>query len=129
MEYHYNRWLETGSRPNILYFTQFLASFPQKYKISPYIVFDAVDECSDENKNGILQLLLELQSVGYRLLISSRSHFQQLLSAFHNASHITIAADYADLRNYIASRLETKGIKDTKFRSKCLNLAEGVHGM
>lgn len=93
---------------------------------SKYAIFDALDECCDTHKEGILDLFVNLQILGYRLLISGRPPLDA--SRFSNVSTLEIRATDHDIETYILKKLEERDVR-TKIKIGCLELVKGVDGM
>jgi hypothetical protein len=96
-----------------------------------YTVFDAFDECSEENQKEVLNLFRDLSEFDvFRIMISSRPHLlPNLRDSVTDLSIITVTANVRDLKNYISRRLDTVGNRDKNLKSKCLELADHVNGM
>ena len=93
---------------------------------SRYAVFDALDECSDTHKEEILDLFVNLQKFGYKLLISGRPPLDAC--RLSNVSTIEIRATDQDIETYIMKKLEEREVRP-KVRARCLELVKGVGGM
>ena len=108
---------------------QLLDEYRKRFRFV-YVVFDAFDECSDENENGMLALFKQLEKSGYRLLISGRPQTPGKLQSQLTKSHtLELRADLSDLRQYVNKRLRDKNINDKTLKTKLLKLAKKVDGM
>lgn len=72
-----------------------------------YFVLDALDECDySRNRKALLQTLHDLAQVPQtRLLITSRSHVQDIANSFHEVPQIIITAHDQDLDEYLSAEL------------------------
>jgi hypothetical protein len=129
IELLYNEFVRKKKKLEISKLTQLLTSYSQNVS-SIYAVFDALDECNNDHLSEILGLLAHLQQLGYRLLVSSRLHLQQLLQDnLTNTHNFEISANELDLKNYIITRLNQRGNKNNELTEKCLGLTKDVQGM
>jgi hypothetical protein len=94
-----------------------------------YAIFDAMDECRENNLSKVLEVFNKLQK-SFRLLISTRHHLvQNLRDNISNIELIDIKADMNDMENYVRKRLcMTKNAKPS-LEERCVDLVKGVHGM
>jgi hypothetical protein len=71
-----------------------------------YVVFDALDECSSDQRKLLLPVFRLLQKSGVKIFVTSRCHAQDLERAFSDQSRIDIRATESDLRDYAENQLE-----------------------
>ncbi|KAL9036456.1 MAG: hypothetical protein Q9180_004290, partial [Flavoplaca navasiana] len=71
-----------------------------------YLVIDALDESSEQNRNTLLKQTKAL-SGNIRLLVTTR-HVDDIVNRFRNCPRIEIRATDADLTKYISSRVSTE---------------------
>ncbi|KAL8841013.1 MAG: hypothetical protein Q9176_003585 [Flavoplaca citrina] len=71
-----------------------------------YLVIDALDESSEQNRNILLKQTKAL-SGKIRLLVTTR-HVDDIVNRFRNCPRIDIRATDADLTKYISSRVSTE---------------------
>jgi hypothetical protein len=94
-----------------------------------YAVFDAVDECSDDNLDHVLELFSKLQN-SCRLLISTRPHLvQNLRDKISDTNIIDIHGEINDMGNYVTGRLRMAKNCNSTLETLCLDLIKDVHGM
>ena len=68
-----------------------------------YIVVDALDECSDDTRQILLNYFRVLP-VNIRLLVTTR-HIDEITREFIDSPKVEIRADPCDLKKYVASRI------------------------
>ncbi|RPB14017.1 hypothetical protein P167DRAFT_477962, partial [Morchella conica CCBAS932] len=72
-----------------------------------YIIFDALDECDEKQRKGLLPLLLRMEKDGINLFLTSRPHPEDIQEYFANGSlKIEISAHEEDIRRYVENRIE-----------------------
>lgn len=125
IESYYTTFMHTNKRPDAQTFIRLLISASQTART--YVVFDAIDECSDEFQEEIFSLLANLHSSKFRLLVSTRPHLQ-LQVQLGEPRVLEIVADQADMKNYITIQLKKGKNKSRMLEESCLKLAEGVKG-
>ena len=119
----------SGIEPDIATCNQLLASCAKKFK-NIYVIFDAIDECSQGSQNDVFELLEHLRSIRCHLLVSSRLHLQgQLRKVLADCRTLEISAKESDLSNYILTKLRQKGNKNEELTTQCLQLARDNNGM
>ena len=119
----------SGEEPSIAKCNQLLTSCAKKFK-KIYVIFDAIDECSQGSQNEIFELLEHLQSIRCHLLVSSRLHLQeQLRKLLADCQTLEISAKESDLSNYINTKLRQKGNRNEELATQCLQLARDNNGM
>jgi hypothetical protein len=110
-------------------FDKLLEEYRKKFTFV-YVVFDAFDECSDENEHGMLALFKHLEKSGYRLLISGRPQTPGQLQRQLTKSHtLELRADLSDLQHYVNKRLRDENINHKSLKTKLLKLVKKVDGM
>lgn len=110
LECLYDECTRADKKPDQSTLTQLLASVSQKFS-TVYMIFDALDECSDSHQKDMSGLFAQLQQSSHRLLISFRSHLNKLGSTLFDIRIFQISANESDLKQYVTSRLEEKGNK------------------
>jgi hypothetical protein len=95
---------------------------------SRFAIFDALDECSDMHKNDILDLFVNLQEFGYKLLISGRPPLAECYLSLSNACTLEIKAAEKDIKTYIIQKMKDKKAHE-KVQPCCLELAKAAGGM
>ena len=121
----YKSSIRESSEPGIKKLISALESCSRRFS-SKYAVFDALDECSDTYKRDILDLFVNLQNVGYKLLISGRLLLE--VSRLINVSTLEISPTGDDVERFIIKRLDERHARP-KIRTKCLELIGGTGGM
>jgi hypothetical protein len=98
---------------------------------SVYAVFDAFDECGDQNQTDLLALFEHLKNSGYKLLISGRPHTPgKLQSQLTSTCTLEIRAHLSDLQHYVNKRmLEQKIDRNSPLKKKFLELVKHVDGL
>ncbi|KAK4103336.1 hypothetical protein N658DRAFT_505699 [Parathielavia hyrcaniae] len=99
-----------------------------------YLVIDALDECSSDERASVLDTLKHLDRCpGLRLLLTSRPHTQDIASALAHHPRLTITARDEDIRAYIHQELHRSGvygIADESFvRELVHKLTQAADGM
>ena len=97
---------------------------------SIYAVFDAFDECSDENQNDVLSLFADLEKSEYNLLVSGRPQTpSKLRTRLANTCTLELRANICDLKYYVDKRMSEEKISDKILKTKFQNLIKQVDGM
>ena len=99
----YKKSTEKNTEPGMGELIPLVQSCSRRFS-SRYAVFDALDECSDTHKEEILDLFVNLQKFGYKLLISGRPPLDAC--RFSNVSTTEIKATDHDIETYIMKKLE-----------------------
>lgn len=68
-----------------------------------YLVVDALDECSEDVRDGLLTFFKTLRS-DTRLLVTTR-HIDEITGGFRSSPTVEIRASLGDLEKYVASRV------------------------
>jgi hypothetical protein len=95
---------------------------------SVFMVFDALDECSEHNRKDVLELLSDLVKYGYKVLVSSRPHVS-FDSCLQGSEPFRIQAHETDLNNYVSCRLDAEKKVSSTLRRRCIELTKDLHGM
>ena len=95
---------------------------------SRFALFDALDECSDMHQKDILDLFVNLQKFGYKLLISGRPPLADCYSTLSNVCTLEIKATETDVQTYINEKMKDKKVHK-KVQPHCLELAKAADGM
>lgn len=115
--------------PDSAVFVQLLTAYSKNFS-SIYAVFDAFDECSDDNQNDMLSLFSVLEKSGYKLLISGRPQTpSKVRSQLKNIYALEVGAKVSDLKMYVNMRMLQEKISDKNLKIRILNLIKGVKGM
>jgi hypothetical protein len=125
LESLYTKFTRETTNPGMEELISVLRSCSQRFS-STYAVFDALDECGDRHKEEILDLFVDLQKLGYKLLVSGRPPLDA--SQLSNVSTFEIRATDYDVEMYIKTKLDKHNVRP-KVRTKCLELVKGVSGM
>ncbi|KAL8680049.1 MAG: hypothetical protein Q9186_003729 [Xanthomendoza sp. 1 TL-2023] len=84
-----------------------------------YIVVDALDECTDEVKDSLLNGFDSLQKVcNLKIMLTSRPNTITGLSDYPNAGFLEIRARNEDIGRYISSRVPSEPRSFASFRKK-----------
>ncbi|KAL8822874.1 MAG: hypothetical protein Q9191_006402, partial [Dirinaria sp. TL-2023a] len=79
-------------------------------KSSKLLIFDALDEASEETRDQILNLLEGARSDSSRILVTSRSDYRESLTHEQVFSH-RVHADEDDIRAFSEDRLKNRNVK------------------
>ena len=97
---------------------------------SVYAVFDAFDECGEENQNDMLGLFVDLEKSGYKLLVSGRHQTpNKLRTGLSNTYTLELRANISDLKYYVNKRMSEEKISDKNLKTNFLKLVAKVDGM
>ena len=110
LESLYNKCTQESTTVTIREFLPVLESCSQSFS-SRYAVFDALDECSNNHKGEILDLFVELQTFGYRLLISGRPPMTACQTHLSTVTMLEILATDNDIKLYITKKLQNQNVK------------------
>lgn len=96
-EFHY-----ANRDPSLHELIQVLSSVVRKHH-STFIIVDALDDCSPEILNGLLDAIQRLQSIGARFMLTSRftNIVDRELKSFQKCSTLEIRAVDKDIEAYI----------------------------
>ena len=122
---------DTGINPlnRTTLLAQFMSACSQFDSI--YVVFDAFDEC-DENQQEELLLLIEelLSRPSLRLLVTSRPHLRRLKSFPDPAVLMSVTVTDEDVRTYLSSRLQQVGYLSQVVKNKTVEvISQSAQGM
>ena len=108
---------------------QLLKSYSKNFS-SIYAVFDAFDECGDDNQEDVLDLFDDLEKSGYKLLISSRPQtLDKLQHRLTKTCPLEVHAHISDLKIYVNRRMSKAKITDKILKTELLKLVRRVKGM
>lgn len=102
-----------------------------------YIVVDALDECPDEHRHAVLDMLgsLHANAANVTLIYTSREEVD-IAQALTGFKHLRIAANVSDLELYVASEIELRirsgrlRVKHTEVKDEIIDkLSHGADGM
>ncbi|KAH9213639.1 hypothetical protein DL95DRAFT_253467, partial [Leptodontidium sp. 2 PMI_412] len=91
-----------------------------------YLIFDALDECDfRRHRKPVLDILDRLRTTSVRILITSRPHPGDIKRKFDKDPQITIRADDADIKAFIAHRIDGDNdiseLVDEKLKEEIIN--------
>ena len=128
LESHYDA-SKTETPPGPSDFDKLLEEYRNNFTFV-YVVFDAFDECSDENQKDMLALFERLEKSGYKLLISGRPQTPGKLQSQLTKPHtLELRANLSDLQRYVNKRMRDENINDKTLKTKFLKLVKKVDGM
>ena len=123
----YEKSIEQAKDPKIQELISILELCSRRFT-TRFAVFDALDECSEQHKNEILDLFLDLQKFDYKLLISGRPTLADCHLSLSNVQALEIQATESDIEMYIIHRMKNKKVPK-KVHDGCLELVKGANGM
>lgn len=100
-----------------------------------YLILDGLDECDlSKHRKTLLDTLHDLAKLPQtRLLVTSRSHIQDIARSFHDIAQLTIVAHDEDLEEYMSEELCTSHGSDdldeeltTRIRAQITKRANGM---
>lgn len=100
-----------------------------------YFILDGLDECDlSKHRKAFLETLHDLAQLPQtRLLVTSRSHIQDIASSFHDIPQMTIVAHDEDLEEYMLKEMCTSHGSDdldeeltTRIREQITKRANGM---
>jgi hypothetical protein len=100
----------------------------------PYVVVDALDECSPDQRKILIPILRNLQNASVKVFVTSRSYARDVDRALSNQVRIDIQATKSDLREYIVHQIEDDEdlmeLLTDDLRSKVVStIVDGAGGM
>jgi hypothetical protein len=117
-------------RPRLAQFVEALQSAIGMFS-KVFAVVDALDECSDETRAGLLKELQFLSNTT-SLLVTSRNH-APIPRDFHGIKQLDIRATVEDVDTYIQDRISRQPLhvgRDPKFRKEMVKMiTEKAQGM
>jgi hypothetical protein len=128
LESLYQKYTYESTTPAIRELLPVLESCSQPFS-SRYAVFDALDECSNNHIDEILDLFVQLQKFGYRLLISGRPPMNACQTRLSTVTTLEILATDNDIKLYITKKLQNHKVKLPQIKTRCLELVKEVDGM
>jgi hypothetical protein len=123
----YDEYIKKDEKPDIAKLMEFLYTWTMVFPT--YIIFDALDECSDETQSETLSFFAHLQKSNCRILISSRPHLQCLKDGIRDKAWFEVKAHEADLASYVLVRLKEELNRDRLLKERCLELIKNTEGM
>jgi hypothetical protein len=90
------------------------ATFP-----SAFVMLDALDECSEESLQRVIDLIRRISGQGVNVFCTSRTHLINLKEQLENLTMVRIEAHDDDVRKYLTSRLR-KEKRFTRFSEKII---------
>ncbi|KAL1854831.1 hypothetical protein Daus18300_011347 [Diaporthe australafricana] len=100
-----------------------------------YFVLDALDECDfSKHRKVLLNTLHDLAQLPQtRLLVTSRSHIQDIAGSFHEIPQMVIVAHDEDLQEYLSSEISashgTDGLEEELAIRICSQIKRRANGM
>lgn len=100
-----------------------------------FLVFDALDECNQEQRKKLLPLFHMMGECGINIFLTSRHHPEDIQYYFRNSPKVELQAHPGDLELYIqqkiednprAKRLITQGECKDKIISELIDCANGM---
>ena len=94
-----------------------------------YVILDALDECSDEFRKGILKFLSVIrEKPTTRVLVTSRHHPVDIQHAFGQTLQLRIEAQETDLRHYLKHIIDHDAmayVMDNNFKAEIIDRIAG----
>lgn len=87
-------------------------------------MLDALDECSEESLQNVIDLIRRITTSGVNVFCTSRTHLINLEEQLGNPTMIRIEAHDDDVRKYLTSRLR-KEKRFTRFSAKIIDRLTG----
>jgi hypothetical protein len=86
-----------------------------------FILFDALDECSRENFEDIIDLMGDLREAGVKLFCTSRLNTSEIRAQLGTPSLIEVKAHHEDVVRYLSARLSKEWKYDDEIKQELLN--------
>jgi hypothetical protein len=103
----YETFSATASNPDLVTWSQTLKECLMRFEAA-YILFDAIDECGDQQPRIISRVIRELLRVSsVKLLLTSRDPEPQGLPSPPELAHLTVKASDHDIRTFLTANLDT----------------------
>lgn len=102
-----------------------------KYFSAVFVMFDGLDECNPQQLKAVFELIDRFRkSPSIKVFCTARPHLAHEFQKFEGVAVLEIAADRADLENYLSKRLEKEwklhaGLKRA-IAEKLIDRAEGM---
>ncbi|EUC41885.1 hypothetical protein COCMIDRAFT_49808, partial [Bipolaris oryzae ATCC 44560] len=93
-----------AQRPEIDTLVETLGHMSQYFK-QIFIVFDALDECSDKLRAVLLKQLESLDNPRWRFFVTGRSHLSDVSMKFPSCSELVVAAHRDDVEKLVLERI------------------------
>lgn len=71
-----------------------------------FLVFDALDECSLDQRKALLPLFHRLEKVGISVFVTSRPHPEDIQSSFQDVAKVKLSAKQEDIEIYIEQKID-----------------------
>jgi Ankyrin repeats (3 copies)/Ankyrin repeats (many copies) len=128
LESHYNDCCSLSKSPDGAIFSQSLFSSIANFS-SVYILFDALDECSDKTFNEISALIRRLKDTKeLHVFCTSRPHID-FKDALHTHDVHLIQAHDDDVKNYLSIRVKREWRHNPRFQDQIIDkLAQATQG-
>ncbi|KAI9774836.1 MAG: hypothetical protein M1840_000052 [Geoglossum simile] len=105
LEELYENLTQGKMKPNLKDLESLILSICKTFGRS-YIVIDALDECSPDQRKLLLTVIRNFQRASIKIFVTSRQHAQDVERAFSGHARIEIKATEPDLRAYIEHQIE-----------------------
>lgn len=127
----YNESIRYGTTPDTLALKRCLISLLTSFSNS-FVLLDALDECSKENSECVLDLICQLKEERVNVFCTSRINTEELRTRLKGPVAIEIKAHPDDVVKYLSMRLSKEWKYDEEFREEILDTlsskAEGKLG-
>ena len=123
----YEKFIQEAKDPGMNELIQILELCSRRFSLR-FAVFDALDESNDERRKEILDLFVNLQNFGYKLIISGRPPLTECYLRLSNVGALEIRTTEKDIEAYIFEKLEHQKVHK-KVQAGCLELVKGADGM
>ena len=112
----YDKWEEHGqrNRPDAKFFAGLIQRFSKEFRAC-FIVFDAFDECAEQERASIITYVQEFLSSGIKVYATTRLHLRDFLheSFGTEASLVEIKANPVDVERFVTVSLKDKRMSES----------------
>lgn len=120
IEHLYNTLEPTGRTPSFDDFYRILLVAKNAFS-RVYLIFDAIDECAEENqRKEILQLCHKMAQDGMKLFVTSRPHASNIQESFKYVAKIKLKAEKEDIESYVKQKIN-ENLRSRLFVSRVKN--------
>ena len=126
----YNRCMERGEqdKPGIDALIELLITCSRKFD-RVYCIIDGFDEFPARGRSKLLFCFQQISECGIKLCLTTRSHLVELVTQLESDS-LEISAQYEDVKEYLAQRLERNVYLHEQLRQRIVEeISAGVDGL
>jgi len=115
LEDAYDKWIEHGqrNRPDGNFIAGLIEKFSKEF-IACFIVFDAFDECAEQERGVVVTYLQQFVNSGIKVYVTTRLHLREFLieTIGTSANLVEIKADPVDIEKFVTESLKDRRMNE-----------------